>query len=104
MTIFLPDGAGGRRVSYTDVAQQKTQPLSAAEEFHAYLLRYRLNWMQVARAAGVPGLVVWSIDHGLMVSPAHARRVRQGLITLTGVPYTGPILSFESWQFSAQRK
>jgi hypothetical protein len=50
-----------------DISEHHTEPLplvSAARAFHAYLLRYRLTWLDVARACGVRGLTVWSIDHG----------------------------------------
>ncbi len=54
-------------------------PYATANAFHAYLTRYRLLWIEVARASGVPVLTVWSIDHSLAVDPAQANRVRNGL-------------------------
>jgi hypothetical protein len=38
-----------------DISEHHTQPLPLApnSDFHAYLLRHRLTWMEVARAAGV---------------------------------------------------
>src|SRR5579859_2216558 len=66
-------------------SEQPTQPLARLQEsFPAYRLRHRLTWLEIARAAGVPCLVVWSIDHGLTVHPTHADLVRQGLKRLTG--------------------
>lgn len=78
-----------------DISGEETVPLPAlTNPFHAYLLHHRLTWVQVARAAGVPCLTVWSIDHGLAVLASQAFQVRQGLRKLTGVPYLGPIETF----------
>ena len=76
----------------SDISAQQTVPLPATNNaFHAYLREHKLLWVEVARAAGVPCLTVWSIDHDLVVDPLQAMRVRQGLYTLTSIPYTGPI-------------
>jgi hypothetical protein len=76
-----------------DISEHHTEPISvlAGSAFRSYLARFRLTWMDVARASGVRCLTVWSIDHGRPVLPMHATRVRRGLYLLTGVPYTGPI-------------
>jgi hypothetical protein len=75
-----------------DLSQQKTAPLpKAANAFHAYLTENRLLWVDVARASGVPCLVVWSMDQGLPVDPMQALRVRHGLYTLTGSFFAGSI-------------
>jgi hypothetical protein len=76
-----------------DVSEHQTEPIPVpvGSAFHTYLMRYRLTWMDVARAAGVRCLTVWSIDHGQPVLPVHAIRVRRGLYLLTGEPYVGPI-------------
>lgn len=77
------------------VSEQHTAPLpsvqASALTFSAYLKHHNLTCIGVARAAGVPAVTVWSIEHGRMVSPTHAQQVRQGLYQLTGVPYQGPI-------------
>ena len=76
-----------------DISEQHTTPLplSAWADFHNYLARHRLTWVEVARASGVPVLTVWSIDHGLIVESTQAALVRRGLDQLTGIAYTGPI-------------
>jgi hypothetical protein len=75
-----------------DLSEQKTAPLPpAANAFHAYLREKRLSWVDVARASGVPCLVVWSMDQGLPVDPIQALRVRHGLYLLTGSFFTGSI-------------
>jgi hypothetical protein len=76
-----------------DISKHHTEPIPVppGSAFHAYLTRFRLTWVDVARASGVRCLTVWSIDHGRPVLPEQATRVRRGLYVLTGVPYTGPI-------------
>jgi hypothetical protein len=82
-----------------DISEHHTEPIplvSAGSAFHAYLVRYRLTWIDVARASGVRGLTVWSIDHDQPVLPVHAAQVRRGLYLLTGEPYTGPITTLQT--------
>jgi hypothetical protein len=59
--------------------------------FRGFLLRYGLSIRQVAQAAGVPQITIWSIDHGNAVLASYEHRVRWGLYRLTGVTYTAPI-------------
>jgi hypothetical protein len=81
-----------------DISDHHTEPLPLAPggDFHAYLVRHRLTWIDVARASGVRCLTVWSIDHGQPVLPGHATRVRRGLYLLTGEPYTVPIAALQT--------
>lgn len=81
-----------------DISEHHTEPLPLVPngDFHAYLVRYRLTWRDVARASGVRGLTVWSIDHDQPVLPVHATQVRRGLYLLTGEPYTGPIATLQT--------
>ncbi len=83
-----------------DISEQHTEPIPvpAASAFHTYLVRYRLTWMDVARASGVRCLTVWSIDQGRPVLPEQATRVRRGLYLLTGVPYSGPLATLPTQQ------
>ena len=77
----------------THIEEQDTQtlPVLPSLSFHDYLNRYKLLWHDIAQVAGVPALVVWSIDHGLIVSQTNARRVCSALRAMTGVPFTGSI-------------
>ncbi len=77
----------------THIEEQDTQtlPILPSASFHDYLNRYRLLWHDIAQVAGVPALVVWSIDHGLVVSQDNARRVCSAVRAMTGVPFTGSI-------------
>jgi hypothetical protein len=88
-----------------DISQEDTIPLPRlTNAFHAYLLYHRLTWVQVARAAGVPGVTVWSIEHGFPVLPSLAFQVRLGLRKLTGVPYLGPIPTFGRVETASQSR
>jgi hypothetical protein len=88
---------------HRDISEQDTVPIQPlTNAFHAYLFYHRLTWVEVARAAGVPCLTVWSIDHGLAVLPSQAFQVRLGLRKLTGVPYLGPIETFGRAEAASQ--
>jgi hypothetical protein len=82
----------------SDISEHHTRPLPLVvnSDFHAYLERYRLTWLDVARASGVPGVTVWSIDHGQPVLPGHASQVRRRLYLLTGKRYVRPIGTFQA--------
>ncbi|QBD75952.1 hypothetical protein EPA93_08000 [Ktedonosporobacter rubrisoli] len=77
-------------------ASQKNcgQTATQLNSFHSYFIAHHLSYVAVARAAHVPCITVWSIDHGMAVSDAHASRVRLALLQLTGTPYLGPIPTF----------
>jgi hypothetical protein len=78
-----------------DITEQQTRPFAfapATNEVHQYIAQHRLLWVQTAKAAAVPAITVWGMDHGLCVTQEHADRVRKALQRLTGVPFTGPIL------------
>jgi hypothetical protein len=75
------------------VESQETQPLPRLEQhpFQTYLDRHQLSWSAVAREAGVPCLIVWSIAHGIAVQGRQAMRVRVAVHRLSGTAYTGPM-------------
>jgi hypothetical protein len=77
---------GGRKEEFMqgDITQPNTLPLLAAIDFHAYLIHHRLTWAEVARTSHVPVLVVWSMDHGLLVGNEQAALVCKGVEKLTG--------------------
>lgn len=81
-----------------DISERPTAPIpfSPLTDFHSYLVQHRLTWVQVARAAKVPVLVVWSIDHGLLVDSVQAASVRRGLTLLTGEVFSGVIATASS--------
>ncbi|QBD77821.1 hypothetical protein EPA93_18200 [Ktedonosporobacter rubrisoli] len=76
-----------------DITNQPTQPLLASktDQFHEYLVKHGLTYLAIARCAHVPSITVWSIDHNLAVTLAHAKQVREALHKLTGETYNGPI-------------
>jgi hypothetical protein len=76
-----------------NLGEQEAQPLPRLERhpFQAYLDRYQLSWSAVAREARVPGIIVWSIAHGVRVHATPAAQVRIAVHQLSRVAYTGPM-------------
>lgn len=74
-----------------NASQQETLPLSAAE-FRRYLAAYQLVLLDVALKSGVRYMTVWRIRQGQPINSQDGLLVRQGLLRMTGVPYTSPIL------------
>lgn len=76
-----------------DIANQPTTVYSVVPplSFQTYMQQYRLLWSEVASVAAVPGIVVWSMEHGLAVSARHAEMVRSAVEKMTGVPFPGSI-------------
>ncbi len=68
-----------------------TLPYSAVA-FRRHLTDYGLKPLDVAVKAGVRYMTVWRIWQGQPISHQHELLVRQGLLRLTGIPYTAPIL------------
>ena len=66
-------------------------PAPRLHPFQQYLEQHYLSWLQVARQAKVPCLIVWNIAHGVLVRGTQAIRVRVAVHQLTGVSYTGPM-------------
>jgi hypothetical protein len=59
--------------------------------FQAYLARYNLTPLEVAKKAGIHYVTVWNITINRPVTSAHAAQVRNAVYVITGVPYDGPI-------------
>ena len=76
-----------------EMAGEETQPFPTLRElaFQTFLVKHELSIVDVALAAGVRLLVVWSLTRGLPVSRQQAQRVRMGLHRLTGTVYRGGI-------------
>ena len=68
-----------------------TLPYSAVA-FRRYLTDYGLKPLDVAAKTGVRYMTVWRIWEGHPINSQHELLVRQGLLRLTGIPYTAPIL------------
>ena len=71
-----------------------TLPYSAIA-FRRYLADYGLKPLDVAVKIGVRYMTVWRIWEGHPINSRHELLVRQGLLHLTGIPYTPPILVSE---------
>jgi hypothetical protein len=72
-------------------SEQTTLPYSAVA-FRRYLRDYQLELQDVAFKAGVRSMTVWRIRQGQPISRQHELLIRQGLLRMTGIPYTAPII------------
>jgi hypothetical protein len=57
--------------------------------FEQYVQQYHLEALTIATISQVRYLTVWNALKGKPITPAHAEKIRQGILQLTGVPYTG---------------
>jgi hypothetical protein len=58
--------------------------------FAAYLKQHHLEALTVSVVAQVRYAVVWNATKGHPIKPAYAMRIRQAVVKLTAIPYTGP--------------
>lgn len=77
---FQPDGSG----------QGNLHPSAVA--FRRYLADYGLELLDVAVKSRLRYMTVWRIWQGQPVDSQHEAFIRQGLLRMTGVPYTAPLL------------
>lgn len=76
---------------------QATQPLEvtrirSASAFRAYLEYFELVPLDVAINAGVRYLTVWNVLRGNPILPEQARKLRRGLLHITGIPFNSYLL------------
>src|ERR1700686_1244582 len=84
------------------VTVQETLPISAVA-FRDYLEKYQIEPLDVALRSGVRYLTVWRIGQGLTIHSRDELLIRRGLLGMTGIPYTAPLLVREE-QAHANRK
>ena len=72
-------------------SEQDTLPLSAVA-FRRYLETYQIEPLDVALKSGVRYLIVWRIRQGQPIKSQDELLIRQGLLRMTGIPYTAPLL------------
>ena len=73
------------------VTEQTTLPYGAVA-FRRYLADHGLELLDVAVKVGVRYMTVWRIWKGYPINSQHELLIRQGLLRLTGIPYTAPML------------
>jgi hypothetical protein len=59
--------------------------------FEQYLTHHHLEAITVSIHAHVRYLTVWNALKGHPITSEHAQKIIAALVTLTGVPYTGPL-------------
>ena len=72
-------------------SEPETLPLSAIA-FRRYLQTYQLELLDVALKSGVRYMTIWRIGQGQPIHSQDELLIRQGLLRMTGVPYTAPLL------------
>ena len=72
-------------------SEQETLPLSAIA-FRHYLQTYQLEPLDVALKSGARYMTVWRIGQGQPINSQDELLIRQGLLRMTGIPYTAPLL------------
>lgn len=88
--------------SQPNASEQDTLPLSAVE-FRRYLEQYQLEPLDVALKSGVRYMTVWKIRQGQPINSRDELLIRQGLLRMTGIPYTASLLVHHE-QEDAERK
>jgi hypothetical protein len=59
--------------------------------FEAYLKRHQLDALTVSTVAGVRYTIVWNATRGHPIAPEHSQQIRQAVLAMTGIPFTGDI-------------
>ena len=77
---FQPNGSG----------QGNLHPSAVA--FRCYLADFGLELLDVAMKSRVRYMTVWRIWQGQPIDGQHEPLIRQGLLRMTGIPYTAPLL------------
>lgn len=72
-------------------SEQGMLPYSAVA-FRRYLRDSQLELLDVALKSGVRYMTIWRIWHGQPISSQSELLIRQGLLHMTGIPYTAPLL------------
>ncbi len=63
--------------------------------FEEYLKQHNLEALTVSIKSQVRYVTIWNAVKGNPITPDHAQKIRQAVITLTGIPYTGPFALFQ---------
>ena len=72
-------------------SEQETLPTSAVA-FRRYLAAYQIELLDVALKSGVRYMTVWRVGHGQPINSQDELLIRRGLLRMTGIPYTAPLL------------
>lgn len=76
-------------------SEQATLPYSAVA-FRRYLRDSQLELLDVALKSGVRYMTVWRIWQGQPISSQNELLIRQGLLHMTGIPYTASLLVWDT--------
>ncbi len=73
------------------ISEQEKLPISTIA-FRRYLDMYQIEPLEVAVKSGVRYMTVWRIRQGQPINSQDELLIRQGLLRMTGIPYTAPLL------------
>lgn len=59
------------------------------QTFEEYLNEHKLEALMVSVNARVRYMTVYNAMKGIPITPEHARQIRQTVLTMSGVPFTG---------------
>jgi hypothetical protein len=59
--------------------------------FEEYLKQHNLEALTVSIKAQVRYVTMWNAIKGNPITSEHAQKIRQAVINLTGIPYSGPL-------------
>jgi hypothetical protein len=60
--------------------------------FEEYLKQHNLEALTVSIKAGVRYVTVWNAVKGNPITLEHAHKIQQAVLSLTHVPYSGPLV------------
>jgi hypothetical protein len=83
-----------------NVSEKEALPPSALA-FRRYLEQYQPEPLDVALKSGVRYMTVWRVSQGQPISSQNELLIRQGLLRMTGIPYTAPLLTQEDSEGTA---
>jgi hypothetical protein len=60
-------------------------------ELKQYLEQYKIDPVTLSTAAGVRYVTVWNATKGNPITPEKAKKIKEAVLKLTGIAYTGPL-------------
>jgi hypothetical protein len=73
--------------------QIQTEERREATPFQQYMQVHRLEALSISAQIHVRYCLLWRAMKGMPISVGQARAIRVGIAALTGIPYTGPLMT-----------
>lgn len=65
------------------------------QPFEEYLKQQNIEALAVSIKAGVRYVTVYNATKGNPITPEHAHKIKQAVLTMTGIPFTGNLVLTE---------